>query len=84
MTTAGAPKEPKLRAVTHTGYAVYNPNPLYDQIIQIRPSQDAPEGMAVFDTYNNAKWFADFFKIPESAIHPVVIVRTDGHKEMVE
>lgn len=70
------PQKPKRRNKTYTAYAVITPVPA-DEIVRIRPNPEAPEGMAVFDTYNNASAFTAQFRIPSEFIVPVVIVRTD-------
>lgn len=78
MTEDAKPQPKKLKVVTYTAYAVQTPVPFSNEIVRIRPNPDAPEGMAVFDTYNNAQWFVKSFNIPEQYIFPVTIVRSDG------
>ena len=70
--------EPKLRIRTYTAYAVETPFQYSDDILRIRPSAEAPEGLAVFESYANAKWFTDIAGLKEDNIFPITIVRSDG------
>ena len=63
---------------TYPAYAVGVPIPFSEEIIQIRPNPEAPAGMAIFETYNNAKWFVDHLGMNEQQIFPVTVVRSDG------
>lgn len=71
-------KKPTNKIKTYSAYAVNVPVPFSDEIVRIRPSQEAPEGMAIFDTYQNAQWFIRMVDLPEDRIFPVTIVRSDG------
>lgn len=69
--------EKAIKKQTYAGYAVTVPN-FDSELIRIRPSKEAPEALAVFDSRANAEWFVSQFHLDHKCIIPVVIVRTDA------